>query len=149
VISIGDDGVQERVTTKSKRGRMVAVLTLEILREHKEPIEAMLSEVEGRAVRVNPGSLIFGGRPQVDLNGLRHTMITELLASGVDPRTVMGRAGHSSEKTTMTVDLDTLRTTLAQAEQQLSATTYVIEHYGTVRQQWQTPPTGSTRSWPI
>jgi integrase len=30
-------------------------------------------------------------------------MITEMLAAGVDPRTVMGRAGHSSETTTMTV----------------------------------------------
>jgi integrase len=30
-------------------------------------------------------------------------MITEMLAAGVDPRTVMGRAGHSSEATTMSV----------------------------------------------
>jgi integrase len=37
------------------------------------------------------------------LHGLRHTMITELLAVGVDPRTVMGRAGHRSEATTMIV----------------------------------------------
>lgn len=40
-------------------------------------------------------------RPEIDLHGLRHTMITELLAVGVDPRTVMGRAGHRSEATTM------------------------------------------------
>jgi integrase len=39
----------------------------------------------------------------IDLHGLRHTMITEMLAAGVDPRTVMGRAGHSSESTTLTV----------------------------------------------
>jgi integrase len=44
-----------------------------------------------------------GVRGEVDLHGLRHTMIPELLAVGVDPRTVMGRAGHSSEATTMTV----------------------------------------------
>ena len=44
-----------------------------------------------------------GVRSEVDLHGLRHTMITELLAAGVDPRTVMGRAGHSSEATTMTI----------------------------------------------
>jgi integrase len=44
-----------------------------------------------------------GVRPDIDLHGLRHTMITEMLAAGVDPRTVMGRAGHSSEMTTMTV----------------------------------------------
>jgi integrase len=42
-------------------------------------------------------------RDGIDLHGLRHTMITELLVAGVDPRTVMGRAGHSSETTTMTV----------------------------------------------
>jgi integrase len=42
-------------------------------------------------------------REEIDLHGLRHTMITEMLAAGVDPRTVMGRAGHSSEATTMTV----------------------------------------------
>ncbi|MFT3853744.1 MAG: tyrosine-type recombinase/integrase [Ilumatobacteraceae bacterium] len=40
---------------------------------------------------------------EIDLHGLRHTMITELLTAGVDPRTVMGRAGHSSETMVMTV----------------------------------------------
>lgn len=44
-----------------------------------------------------------GVRPEIDLHGLRRTMVTELLAAGVDPRTVMGRAGHSSEAMTMTV----------------------------------------------
>jgi integrase len=39
----------------------------------------------------------------IDLHGLRHTMITELLRAGVDPRTAMGRAGHSSEAMTMSV----------------------------------------------
>jgi integrase len=42
-------------------------------------------------------------RPETDLHGLRHTMITELLVAGVDPRTVMGRAGHSSPTVTMSV----------------------------------------------
>ena len=46
---------------------------------------------------------LAGVRSEVDLHGLRHTMITELLAAGVDPRTVMGRAGHSSETMTMKV----------------------------------------------
>lgn len=46
---------------------------------------------------------LAGVRPEVDLHGFRHTMITELLTAGVDPRTVMGRAGHSSETMTMTV----------------------------------------------
>lgn len=42
-------------------------------------------------------------RPGIDLHGFRRTMITELIAVGVDPRTVMGRAGHRSEATTMTI----------------------------------------------
>ena len=44
-----------------------------------------------------------GVRPDIDLHGLRHTMITEMPAADVDPRTVIGRAGHSSEGTTMSV----------------------------------------------
>ncbi|HWL41570.1 MAG TPA: site-specific integrase [Ilumatobacter sp.] len=44
-----------------------------------------------------------GVSSDIDLHGLRHTMITELLTAGVDPRTVMGRAGHSSETMVMTV----------------------------------------------
>jgi hypothetical protein len=44
-----------------------------------------------------------GVRSEVDLHGLRLMMIAELLAGGVDPRTVMGRAGHSSEATTMAI----------------------------------------------
>ena len=44
-----------------------------------------------------------GVRTEIDLHGLRHTMVTELLAAGVDPRTVMGRAGHSSPTMTMNV----------------------------------------------
>ncbi|MHB1534124.1 MAG: hypothetical protein ACYC1D_05840 [Acidimicrobiales bacterium] len=39
----------------------------------------------------------------MDLHGLRRTMITELIAVGVDPRTVMGRAGHRSAATTLTI----------------------------------------------
>ncbi|MBV8161370.1 MAG: site-specific integrase, partial [Acidimicrobiia bacterium] len=44
-----------------------------------------------------------GLRAEIDLHGLRHTMVTELLVAGVDPRTVMGRAGHSSPTMTMNV----------------------------------------------
>lgn len=44
-----------------------------------------------------------GVRTEIDLHGLRHTMITELLVAGVDPRTVMGRAGHASPAVTMSV----------------------------------------------
>jgi hypothetical protein len=35
------------------------------------------------------------------------------------------------------MDLDLLRAALAQAEQQLATSTYVLERYGTVRQRWQ------------
>lgn len=42
-----------------------------------------------------------GVDPSITLHGLRHTMVTELLHAGADPRTVMGRAGHSSTATTM------------------------------------------------
>lgn len=46
---------------------------------------------------------LAGVRLEADLRGLRRPMITELLAAGVDPRTVMGRAGHASE--TMTIQV--------------------------------------------
>ena len=44
-----------------------------------------------------------GVSTEIDLHGLRHTMITELLQAGVDPRTVMERAGHASPTMTMSV----------------------------------------------
>lgn len=44
-----------------------------------------------------------GVSAEIDLHGLRHTMITELLQAGIDPRTVMERAGHSSAAMTMSV----------------------------------------------
>ena len=42
-----------------------------------------------------------GVNSDIDLHGLRKTMITEMLASGVDPRTVMGRAGHTTPGVTL------------------------------------------------
>ena len=66
--------------------------------------------VDGRPWRPESTSRRFrmikqraGVRADIDLHGLRHTMITEMLAAGVDPRTVMGRAGHRSQAMTMTV----------------------------------------------
>jgi integrase len=66
--------------------------------------------VDGRPWRPESTSRRFrmikqraGVRADFDLHGLRHTMITEMLAAGVDPRTVMGRAGHRSQAMTMTV----------------------------------------------
>jgi integrase len=136
-VTRGDDGVQVRPRTKTKKPRRVAVseLTLERLRGHRRQVEAQLSLVTGAPARVRDSDLVFSGgtgsrrtptdglpwrpdstsrrfarvkelagvRPEIDLHGLRHTMITELLAAGVDPRTVMGRAGHSSEAMTMQI----------------------------------------------
>jgi integrase len=133
-VSRGEDGVQVRQRTKSKKPRRVAVspITLALLAEHRRLYEVQLRAL-GRFPRIDPEGLVFSGgqgsrrhpldgkpwrpdstsrrfarlkenagvRSDIDLHGLRHTMITELLAAGVDPRTVMGRAGHASEATTM------------------------------------------------
>jgi integrase len=136
-VTTGEDGVKLRPTTKTGRGRTIAVsaFTLARLLEHRDRVEQRMSLVTESPSAVDPGDLVFSGgegsrrtlldgkpwrpestsrrfrllkaaaqvRPEVDLHGLRHTMITELLAVGVDPRTVMGRAGHRSEATTMSV----------------------------------------------
>jgi len=136
-VTTGEDGVKLRPTTKTGRGRTIAVsaFTLARLHEHRDRVEQRMSLVTDSPAAVDPDDLVFSGgegsrrtlldgkpwrpestsrrfrllkaaarvRPEVDLHGLRHTMITELLAVGVDPRTVMGRAGHRSEATTMSV----------------------------------------------
>jgi integrase len=136
-LTTGPDGIAIRPTTKTGRGRTIAVsaLTLDHLGAHRARIEEHLTAAAGTPTSVRSEDLVFSGgagsrrtpldgkpwrpestsrrfrilkerahvRPEVDLHGLRHTMITELLAVGVDPRTVMGRAGHRSEATTMTI----------------------------------------------
>ena len=136
-VSRGEDGVQVRGQTKTKKPRRVAVsaITLRHLVEHRQRVEQCLSAATGHVETVRPTDLVFSGghgsrrtpldgapwrpdsttrrfrrlkeragvRTEIDLHGLRHTMITELLAAGVDPRTVMGRAGHASEAMTMKV----------------------------------------------
>jgi integrase len=136
-VTNGEDGVQVRSRTKTKKPRTIAVssMTLTHLAEHRTRVEAVLTQLSGAPVTVGPRDLVFSGgvgsrrhpgdglpwrpdsttrrfkvlkqtagvRAEIDLHGLRHTMVTELLAAGVDPRTVMGRAGHSSEAMTMTV----------------------------------------------
>lgn len=135
-ISVGEDGLQYRPTTKTKRTRTVAIsdVTLELLRQHYARMEGRLSAAAGQSAELKPDDFVFSGgegsrrtlidgqpwRPDsatrrfrrakmaadvatdISLHGLRHTM-TELFSAGVDPRTVMGRAGHSSEATTMEV----------------------------------------------
>ena len=136
-VTRGDDGVQIRRRTKTKKPRRVAVsaVTIELLAGHRRRVEEALSAAAGYPVAVEPSELVFSGgvgsrrhpldglpwrpdsttrrfrrikdlacvRGDINLHGLRHTMVTELLAAGVDPRTVMGRAGHSSETMTMKV----------------------------------------------
>lgn len=66
--------------------------------------------VDGRPWRPDSTSRRFGHIKErakicadIGLHGLRRTMITELIAIGVDPRTVVGRAGHRWEAATMTI----------------------------------------------
>lgn len=132
-ISIGDDGVQSRPTTKSKKDRPVALssITLRHLAAHRRRVEEQLSELAGQPTTVPSTRHVFtspadpgAGRPwrpdstsrkfarfrdaagvssAVTLHGLRRSMITDLLEAGVSPRTVMSRAGHTSEAMTMSV----------------------------------------------
>jgi integrase len=69
----------------------------------RDPLDARAWRPDSTSRRFRQLKDRAGVRPDIDLHGLRHTMITEMLAAGVDPRTVMGRAGHSSEATTMSV----------------------------------------------
>lgn len=119
--------------TKKSRTVGISSITLAHLRAHRQRVDELLQTAAGEPLEVDslvftggrgsrrnlldaeawrPDSTSrrfrqlkdrAGVRPDIDLHGLRHTMITEMLAAGVDPRTVMGRAGHSSESTTMTV----------------------------------------------
>ena len=118
-VTKGDDGVQVRPRTKTKKPRRVAVssMTLAYLTAHKQRVEALLSQVAGEPTTAAPDELVFSGgygsrrtptegkpwrpdsttrrfrrltdlagvRADIDLHGLRHTMISEMLAAGVDP----------------------------------------------------------------
>lgn len=130
-VSIGEDGVQARPTTKSKRARVLSLSkgTLRQLASHRRRVEEQLSDLAGRPTPVSADAYVFSGRkgalgggpwrpdstsrkfarlkdvagvdPGITLHGLRRTMITEMIGLNIDPRTVMGRAGHSSEAMTM------------------------------------------------
>lgn len=130
-VSIGDDGVKARPRTKSGKPRTIALSrpTLRHLLAHRQRVSALLTEVSGRATEPKADAWVFSDRdlglrpwrpdstsrkfrlckeragvdPEVDLHGLRRTMISELLAADVDPKTVMGRAGHKTERVTMEV----------------------------------------------
>ncbi|HET7486820.1 MAG TPA: site-specific integrase [Acidimicrobiales bacterium] len=132
-ISIGEDGPQVRPTTKTGNDRKIALSagTMCQLDVHRRRCEETLSAIAGRPTPPPPDAWVFnerdgrpttrpwrpdstsrkfrqtkeraGVRPEITLHALRHAMITELIAAGVDPRTVMARAGHSSEAVTMGV----------------------------------------------
>lgn len=67
----------------------------------RNPLDGRPWRPESTSRRFREIKIAAGVRAEIDLHGLRHTMITELVGHGVDPRTVMARAGHSSEATTM------------------------------------------------
>lgn len=124
---------RRRTKSKKPRTIAVSSITLGYLREHKRSVEAKLAAagkpsapedgfvfsggtgsrrhpLDGKPWRPDSTSRRYarlkkaaGVRSEIDLHGLRRTMVTELLVAGVDPRTVMGRAGHSSEAMTLTV----------------------------------------------
>lgn len=108
-------GVVEKAT-KTKRVYAVAVggAALAALEEHRKTHVAVCLEAGLPAdgyVFTREGSLPWRpdttsdrwrvlraevGLEHVRLNGLRHYMITQMLAAGVDVRTVAGRAGHAN-----------------------------------------------------
>jgi integrase len=68
VITIGDDGVQVRQTTKTKKARPVAVsqVTLDYLLAHRQRLEEAVLSAAGDAVPVDGDALVFSGGVEVD-----------------------------------------------------------------------------------
>lgn len=60
------------------------------------------------------GQLAAAALPRIPLHGLRHTYATLALSSGVNPRIVSGRLGHS----TVALTLDIYSHVLPQADQE-------------------------------
>lgn len=115
-----DHGSTVEKDTKSHQARRVALGApcVQILREHRVRV---LERAMASGVRVLPDGFLFSneldgsepwrpdgatsrfmrlrnlaGLPGVRLHDLRHALVTDWLAGGEDPRTVMGRVGHSS-----------------------------------------------------
>lgn len=113
--------------TKTERSRTVALdtATTRVLREHRrlcaERALAVGSPMTGECwlfardaegmIPVRPDTIskrfadLRDGLSlgHVKLKDLRHFVITQLLAAGVDPRTVAGRAGHARTSTTLDI----------------------------------------------
>ncbi|WP_203927987.1 tyrosine-type recombinase/integrase [Virgisporangium ochraceum] len=114
---VDDDGMLQEKETKTHQQRRVALdpETVEVLREHLERCEARCRELE---LDLPADGYVFspavdGSSPLVpdtatqkfgrmaaklklatNLHALRHYSATELIAAGVDVRTVAGRLGH-------------------------------------------------------
>lgn len=117
-----DDGVPVEKDTKTHQARRLALSSecVGILRAHRvrvlERAMAQGAKVRADGYLFSPAADLTGvspwrpdgatsrfmrlrdraGLPNVRLHDLRHALATDMLAAGVDPRTVMGRGGWSS-----------------------------------------------------
>lgn len=119
----GETGVKG---TKSGEPREIALDpdTLAMMRAHRDRVDAIAAECE---VKIRPDSYVFSRDPagrtylqpdvvshfvgtlakklkiHVTPHGLRHFSVTQLIAAGVDVRTVAGRHGHADSSVTLRV----------------------------------------------
>lgn len=118
-----DDGKVVEKDTKTHQARRLALgaPAVAALREHRTRV---LERAMKAGARIGPDGYLFAtdetgqtpwrpdgatrrfmtlrkkaGLPNVRLHDLRHALITDWLAAGVDARTVMGRVGHASLQT--------------------------------------------------
>jgi integrase len=120
IVTVFGNGVVMLSATKNKKRRRFALdpMTLAVLEEQKARAEARCEAV---GVALAPDAFIWSQKtdhsepwrpdrvsgaftalrnreklPRVCLNDLRHFSATQLLAAGIDPRTVAGRHGHDT-----------------------------------------------------
>jgi integrase len=113
--------------TKTHQARRIAMgaSTVDLLRRHRQAMDARAAAV---GCKLDKGAFLFSSDPagrkpwhpdsathwfhqlcarldlkHVRLHDLRHAHATQLLAAGVDVRTVAGRLGHSTASTTLSV----------------------------------------------
>lgn len=118
-----DDGKVVEKDTKTHQARRLALgaPAVAALKEHRA---RLLERAIALRVRPGPDAYLFSndpagrepwrpdgatrrfaalrrkaGLPNVRLHDLRHALVSDWLAAGVDPRTVMGRVGHASLQT--------------------------------------------------
>lgn len=121
VVYTAADGVLVKDTKTGEKGRRrirLDLRTLDRIETHRARLEAagvptaagwMFPASYGPIDPVRPDNLTQAwdrachraGVPPVRLNDLRHFAITQMLAAGVDVRTVAGRVGHANPATTL------------------------------------------------